>query len=234
MEGRFEFPREELRRRTVRGAAINAVFLVLIDGIVLVQGLIVTRLLGPSDIGLYGIVSVTVMSLLALKRVGIDEAYVQQQEARQEEEFQRAFTLELGLSAAFALAICIAAPILAAVYGESELLAADPGHRLPAARVRAPGAGVGVLPAHGLRAPARAAGDRPGGDLRGHRPARRDRLRRVEPGGRAAGRATSPGAIAAIVVSPYRAVAALRPRAPRGATCAFSGPVFVATAVRRW
>jgi O-antigen/teichoic acid export membrane protein len=120
---RFEFPRAELRRRTVRGAAVNAVFLALIDGLVLVQGLIVTRLLGPSDIGLYGIVSVTVMSLLALKRVGIDEAYVQQQEAGQEEEFQRAFTLELGLSALFALAICVAAPILAVVYGESELLA---------------------------------------------------------------------------------------------------------------
>lgn len=122
MSDRFFFPRAELRQRTVRGAAINAAFLVLVDGLVLVQGLIVTRLLGPSDIGLYGIVTITVMSLLALKRVGIDEAYVQQQEAGQEEEFQRAFTLELGLSAGFALAVCVIAPILAATYGESELL----------------------------------------------------------------------------------------------------------------
>jgi O-antigen/teichoic acid export membrane protein len=107
--------------RTVRGVAVTAAFLVLIDGIVLLQGLIVTRLLGPDTIGLYGIVSITVMSLIALKRVGIDEAYVQQ-ESGAEGEFQRAFTLELGLSSAFGLAICIAAPILAAVYGESELL----------------------------------------------------------------------------------------------------------------
>ena len=37
------------------------------------------------------------MTILALKRVGIDEAFVQQREAAQEVEFQRAFTLELAL-----------------------------------------------------------------------------------------------------------------------------------------
>ena len=62
----------------------------------LIQGLVVTRLLGPSQIGLYGVVSTTVISLIALKRVGIDEAFVQQDEADQEREFQHAFTLELG------------------------------------------------------------------------------------------------------------------------------------------
>ena len=56
-----------------------AAFLVLIDALVLIQGLIVTRLLGPDAIGLYGVVSTTVISLIALKRVGIDEAFVQQE-----------------------------------------------------------------------------------------------------------------------------------------------------------
>ena len=97
---RLSFPRAELRRRTLRGTVVTGGFLVLIDGLVLVQGLIVTRLLGPSQIGLYGVVSTTVISLISLKRVGIDEAFVQQEEADQEREFQYAFTLELGLSAA--------------------------------------------------------------------------------------------------------------------------------------
>ena len=123
MSERFDFPEQELRSRTVRGVAINGTLLVLIDGLVLAQGLIVTRLLGPSDIGLYGIVSITVMSLLALKRIGIDEAFVQQGEAAQEEEFQKAFTLELGVSVAFSLFVCVLAPVLAIVYGESQLLA---------------------------------------------------------------------------------------------------------------
>jgi hypothetical protein len=47
MEGRFGFPAGELRTRTVRGVAMTAAALVLFDGLVLLQGLIVTRLLGP-------------------------------------------------------------------------------------------------------------------------------------------------------------------------------------------
>jgi O-antigen/teichoic acid export membrane protein len=120
--GRLPFPRAELRRRTLRGTIVTGVFLVGIDGLVLIQGLIVTRLLGPSQIGLYGVVSTTVISLIALKRVGIDEAFVQQDEADQEREFQYAFTLELGLSAAMALIILALSPVVAAVYKDSRLL----------------------------------------------------------------------------------------------------------------
>jgi O-antigen/teichoic acid export membrane protein len=119
---RLPFDLSELRTRTVRGVAINSGFLILVEGLSLAQGLIVARLLGPTQIGLYGIVSITVMTLIALKQVGIDEAYVQQDEADQELEFQRAFTLELILSALFSLLIVVAAPILVAVYGDDRLL----------------------------------------------------------------------------------------------------------------
>jgi hypothetical protein len=50
--------RRELRRRIVRGAVVDAVALATIDLLVLAQGLIVTRLLGPAAVGLYGIVAV--------------------------------------------------------------------------------------------------------------------------------------------------------------------------------
>ncbi|MDX6656055.1 MAG: lipopolysaccharide exporter [Solirubrobacteraceae bacterium] len=112
----------DLRRRTVRGAAITAAFVIGIDAIVAAQGLVVTRLLGPRAIGLYGLVAVTVMTILTLKRVGIDEAFVQQETEDPEAEFQYAFTLELVLSAALALVIVVLAPILAAAYGEPRLL----------------------------------------------------------------------------------------------------------------
>jgi O-antigen/teichoic acid export membrane protein len=120
---RLSFPRPELRRRTARGAIVNGVFLGVGEGLAVLQGLIVTILLGPSAIGLYGIVTTTAMTIVALKRVGIDEAFVQQSEAGQEEEFQRAFTLELMLSLCFSLVIVVAAPIVMVVYGENELLA---------------------------------------------------------------------------------------------------------------
>jgi O-antigen/teichoic acid export membrane protein len=122
MSDRFSFPRSELRRRTLRGVVITGGFLVVIDGLVLAQGLVVTRLLGPREIGLYGIVSTFVVSIVALKRVGIDEAFVAQEEADQEAEFQRAFTLELALGAAFTALICALAPAVAAVYRDSRLL----------------------------------------------------------------------------------------------------------------
>ena len=113
MSERLPFAASELRARTIRGVAINAAFLVVVEMAALAQGLIVARILGPSEIGLYGIVSITVMTLIALKRVGIDEAYVQQDEGG-EEEFARAFTLELVLSAAFTAALCALAPVVSA------------------------------------------------------------------------------------------------------------------------
>ncbi len=122
MSDRLSFPRAELRRRTLRGTVVTAGFLVLIDGLVLIQGLIVTRLLGPRQIGLYGVVSTTVISLVALKRVGIDEAFVQQDEADQEREFHYAFTLELGLSLVMCLVIAALSPLIAAIYRDQQLL----------------------------------------------------------------------------------------------------------------
>uniref|UniRef100_A0A6J5ZW98 Unannotated protein n=1 Tax=freshwater metagenome TaxID=449393 RepID=A0A6J5ZW98_9ZZZZ len=101
---------------------LNAVFLGGTQGLVLLQGLIVTVLLGPSDIGLYGIVTVTAMSIVELRRVGIDEGFVQQNAANQEQEFEAAFTLELAVGLVAALLIAVSAPIIALVYGQPELL----------------------------------------------------------------------------------------------------------------
>ena len=105
MSSRLQFPRSELRARTVRGVVVTAAVLVGIDGIVLAQGLIVTRLLGPSEIGLYGIVSTTLVTVLALKRVGIDEAFVARETEDVEREYQYAFTLELALAAVASLVL---------------------------------------------------------------------------------------------------------------------------------
>ncbi|MGA2008938.1 MAG: oligosaccharide flippase family protein [Solirubrobacteraceae bacterium] len=123
MSERLPFPRGELRRRTLRGTIVTAGFLVAIDALVLVQGLVVTRLLGPRQIGLYGVVSTTVISLIALKRVGIDEAFVQQDQPDQRAEFQYAFTLELGLSVAMCAIILALSPAVAAIYSDHRLLA---------------------------------------------------------------------------------------------------------------
>lgn len=122
MSDRFHFPAGELRRRTLRGVVIAGVFIAAIDVLVVTQGLVVTRLLGPREIGLYGIASTVVLSLIALKRVGIDEAFVAQEEPDQEREFQIAFTLDLTLAAICALAICAFAPLVAVLWGDGRLV----------------------------------------------------------------------------------------------------------------
>jgi O-antigen/teichoic acid export membrane protein len=116
------FPRAELRQRTVQGVLVNALFMGGAEALALAQGLIVTVLLGPRLIGLYGIVTTTAVTIAALRRIGIDEAFVQQREEDQEAEFQRAFTLELVVGAAFSLVLLAAAPIIAAAYGDERLL----------------------------------------------------------------------------------------------------------------
>jgi O-antigen/teichoic acid export membrane protein len=119
---RLDFPREQLRDRTARGGVLNALFLGGGEGLALLQGLIVTALLGPVAIGLYGIVTTTAMAIVQLRRVGIDEAFVQQSAEHQENEFRRAFGVELAVGLAGSLAIAMLAPLVALIFGDDQLL----------------------------------------------------------------------------------------------------------------
>src|SRR3954470_12087523 len=107
-----------LRAHTARGGALNAAFLSSAEVLVLLQGLLATALLGPGAIGLYGIVTTTAMTIVALRRVGIDEAFVQVEATDEEAEFQRALTVELALGLLGALAVAALAPVLAAAYDD--------------------------------------------------------------------------------------------------------------------
>jgi O-antigen/teichoic acid export membrane protein len=111
-----------LRVATARGGVVNAAFLAGAEALVAAQGLFATALLGPKSIGLYGIVTTTAMTIVALRRVGIDEAFVQETAADEEAEFQRALTVELAIGLVAALAIAVLAPVLAAAYDDDRLL----------------------------------------------------------------------------------------------------------------
>ena len=112
-----------LRAATARGGVLNAGFLSAAELLVLLQGLLATALLGPDAIGLYGIVTTTAMTIVALRRVGIDEAFVAQAAEHEEAEFQRAFGVELAIGLAGSLLIAALAPVLAGVYDDDRLLA---------------------------------------------------------------------------------------------------------------
>jgi O-antigen/teichoic acid export membrane protein len=121
--GRLGFPAAELRERTTRGAVLSGAFMGGAELLLVLQGLIVTAILGPEAIGLYGAVSATAVTITGLKLIGLDEEFVRQSEAEQEEEFQRAFTLDLSLSVLLSFVIAAAAPFVALAYGDDRLLA---------------------------------------------------------------------------------------------------------------
>jgi O-antigen/teichoic acid export membrane protein len=131
---------ESLRVRAARGTIVNAAFLVFLSLLGLVRGLLLGRLVGVEDYGLWGILITAFGTLLWLKQAGISDRYVQQDDADQERAFQQAFSLELLWTGVFVVLVAGAIPVVAAAYGEPDLLA--PGFvgllALPALALQAP------------------------------------------------------------------------------------------------
>jgi PST family polysaccharide transporter len=101
---------------------INASYLVAFYSLALARGFIAAAFLSPNEYGIWGVLAVALGTMLLLKQVGIGDKYVQQSEADQERAFQIAFTLEVAVTAAFAVLLVAALPLLAVVYGRSELI----------------------------------------------------------------------------------------------------------------
>ena len=145
----------------------------------------VTALLGPVAIGLYGIVTTTAMTMVALRRVGIDEAFVQQRGRGRGGGVPARLHAGAGPRGGVAcLLIALAAPVVAALYDDERLLALTLAVVLPADRVRAAGAAVDLLPPDGLPAAAAAAGHRPARHVLVAMPLAARRRRRVGAGDR--------------------------------------------------
>jgi O-antigen/teichoic acid export membrane protein len=113
-----------LRRHAARGVMINTGFLVGASVLNLVRGFALAAFLTATDYGVWGTVLVMMMLLLFFKQVGIGDKYIQQDEADQEEAFQKAFTLEVGFSALATVLVVASAPLIALAYGDDRLLGA--------------------------------------------------------------------------------------------------------------
>ena len=127
----FKLRGRSVRQHIARGVVINAAFTVGFSALGLLKGFILAVFLTQEDYGIWGIAAISLWTLLALKQVGIGDKYIQQDEDDQELAFQEAFTLELMWTAVFVLLLLIALPIVAIVYGESEVI--GPGLLLIAA-----------------------------------------------------------------------------------------------------
>jgi O-antigen/teichoic acid export membrane protein len=112
-----------LRAFAARGVIVNTLFEIGISTMGLIRGFILAALLTTADYGVWGLLVVSLGVLSRIKLVGIGDKYIQQDEADQELEFQRAFTLEVLMTAVTAVILLIALPIFALVYGQWKIVA---------------------------------------------------------------------------------------------------------------
>lgn len=116
-------PGVSLRKATARGSLVNGAFLVGLNVLQLARGFIVAGMLTTFEYGVWGVLSVVLVTLLWFRQSGLGDKFVQQDEDDQEAAFQKAFTLEVSGGVLFMLAGAGLVPLLAWVYDEPELVA---------------------------------------------------------------------------------------------------------------
>jgi O-antigen/teichoic acid export membrane protein len=137
---RFDLKGRSLRQHAARGTLVNTGFLVGLSLLQLLRGFVLAAFLTAEEYGVWGILVVSLGSLLWLKQVGIGDKFIQQDEPDQEAAFQKAFTLEALFNGAAMLVLAALLPVIAAIYGQDGILA--PGYAtlllLPAAALQTP------------------------------------------------------------------------------------------------
>src|SRR5947209_11837193 len=111
-----------LRRTAARGTLINSGFQIGLSALNVVQRVVVAAFLTRAEFGLWGVVASVVINLSWLKDFGIADKFIQQSEPDQEAEFQKAFTLELASSVAFAVLVAVLLPLWALAYGHAAII----------------------------------------------------------------------------------------------------------------
>jgi len=129
-----------LRRATARGSVIYGLFNVGLAVLGLLKGFLVAAFLTPVDYGIWGLLAVSLGTLLWLAQLGFDDKYIQQDDSNQRHAFQVALTLNCILAAIFVMVMLASLPLFALAYGTWEVVA--PGALLtlavPAAALQMP------------------------------------------------------------------------------------------------
>jgi O-antigen/teichoic acid export membrane protein len=121
-EGRFPGITGSLREHTARGTIINAAFQVSLAVLTLLRRTLVAAFLTPSQLGIWGIVVVLLITLMFIKNAGIGDKFIQQNEPDQEAAFQKAFTIELLLTLVFVAFAAALLPVFGVIYGQGSIV----------------------------------------------------------------------------------------------------------------
>jgi O-antigen/teichoic acid export membrane protein len=119
---RFRLGNRSLRQHAARGTLINSGFDVGIALLELVRGFVVAAFLTRGEYGVWGILVVSMITLFPLLGSGIGDKFVQQDEPDQRAAFEKAFTIMLILTAVLMPVIWALLPLLAILYGRSDII----------------------------------------------------------------------------------------------------------------
>src|SRR4051794_40451826 len=111
-----------LRQRVTRGTIVNTLYLVTVNTLTVVQGVLLANLLGAAAYGLWGLLAISFGTLFALAAIGLDSKYIQQDHADQRAAFELAFTLQCMLCGLFTAIALIAIPLFSILYDEPRIL----------------------------------------------------------------------------------------------------------------
>jgi O-antigen/teichoic acid export membrane protein len=128
---RTEIGGGSLRNRVAGGTIVNTIYLLSINGLTIVQGLLLAGLLGAGQYGLWGLLAISFGTLFALAAIGLDDKYIQQDHPDQQAAFEIAFTLQAILCGVFTLIALVAIPLFSLLYDQPRILV--PGLLLAAA-----------------------------------------------------------------------------------------------------
>ena len=87
------------------------------------KGFIIAGYLTAADYGVWGLLVISLGTLLWLAQIGIDDKYIQQDHPDQEKAFQLAFTLQCMLAGLFMVILAVGVPVFAVLYHQPEIIA---------------------------------------------------------------------------------------------------------------
>jgi PST family polysaccharide transporter len=113
--------RPSIRQQFAAGAMHNLVFGALGGGVTLLQFVLVFRLAGPEQVGLFTIAAAFGLMLESISDFGIGDRLVQRESGELQDAYDVGVTTQFLLSIVLWAGIVAAAPLVAAVYGEPAL-----------------------------------------------------------------------------------------------------------------
>jgi O-antigen/teichoic acid export membrane protein len=112
-----------VRTRAARGTIVNAAFLIGLQMLGFLKGFIVAGFLTAQEYGVWGLLVISLGTLLWLTQIGIDDKFIQQDMPDQEKAFRLAFTLNAIVMGAFAIILLVALPLFALAYDQPKIIA---------------------------------------------------------------------------------------------------------------